>query len=613
MTQTAEAERSNADSRARHDETNTSGAHRKPLGLFSKVRRFLIGLYALATLVGFAYTYRYYAQFNIDYLSFATVLDFIFASLANIDSLPPTIGASLLGFTVLLLVFGILVFFVGITVKGFAKQCVLLLFWWAVVPFAKVIHWISSTVLFFWSAGRFTLLATVATLGKTWAALSKYRKKREHPGGAAEDQKPERHAVTFSPLKSKRTATIVEEARRRLKQIPSKAAEDWSHSWQWLVRQAKRERHELPRSRIRILSLIGLSFAVAIAAAVRTGAVDADCILKNERDCTPDVLDVLDVRSYLGNAGADNEGRSKGRMTRVIVPANNLASMQSVPELDCGCVEGGAPQGVGSGCAERKTQYRCPRSHFLVDIRQGLRETTRLPGCLVYIGSVEHAHFLARIQGETQPSLCRQSSPVGVGAPPRTPVAPPGGGDDQPTPPPVDGATTEYTPEHEETAENGDGNGRSGSGNGVLPGDPNSSDGTCTHELLATVGPFAPGRARLDQQSACRFGGSELMDFERLNMEANRRIGDGARVREILLIGRVDSRPIGNRLFGSNFALAQARVEHAYGVIKKEKWAKNAHFVRLPAGPRSPGRPHNDYDRSVEVHICIGEERGTTS
>ena len=297
-----------------------------------------------------------------------------------------------------------------------------------------------------------------------------------------------------------------------------------------------------------------------------------------------------------------------------------------------------------------------------VGVRQGLGagETSGLLSCLVYIGAVEHAHFLARIHqqapaesdisatsrgvtrgtviggeissgttnGET-PSGTTNGGASGVQAPggqgpgvapnPETPSGTTNAG--TPGVPAPGGQTPSGAPNLEtpigKTAAPQLPNGRPSAGEGPQRCEARQDDeaarrvaDVCKREFVATVGPFRPSSDALDiDGKECAKDG--LVDFSSLKDKIKERLCQGWEVTGVALIGHVDSRPINTRSFRSNLALAQARVERTYSALKGEEWAKGVHIVRLPAGPRTPGRPHDDCDRNVEVHMRFSRSSRT--
>ena len=605
----------------------------KTLGVLSIVRTFLLSLYVIATFVGFSYAYAYYAQFNIDFLNFATALDFIFVSLANIGTLPTIIPFVLFVFSLLAVSIGLSTFLVVLIVRGFLRSSASLLFWAIVAAMVIVVHAISATMLYVLSTIVFVLSATVAPVRNTLVAVYIMVRARlasgsaphdrkhgegEDIGGAKEQQTPSfgqayasvanQYAVYFSPRESVWTRGLVDRVMETLRSRPGRVAELWRASWSWLRKTAERTWASIPGSQTWHLALISVFVVIAIGAAMRTGVVDARCVIENEKDCQ---LEMSNSGSYsyflrwFNLLPAVTSGTGGVAFTPIIVPSSNLASMRSLGDVDCSCDKGGGRK-YGS-CVSGKEGYSCPRKHFLVNVRQGSSsdDTSGLACRLAYIGAVEHAHFFLRLDADPSPPSVDGPEAVN-GAPPTGSNTASDGSGDPPPVPPSDGGVAEG-PVSLNGAQNPDGP-EDGGGN-VDAGAVTASDRACQRELVATVGPFVPGSDELDEgaSSACATSRG-LKDFNGLREQVGRRVDSGWTVREVLLVGHVDSRPIDTDVFRSNVALALARAERTYRNMKNEEWAVGAHVVRLPAGPRSPGRQHDDCDRNVEVHMCFTRE-----
>ena len=623
---------------AAHASSNHSEEDKEGRNILSTIRTFLIYLYGVATFVGFAYAYAYYGQFGIEFLNFATVVDFIFASLANIGTLPTIIPLVILAFVVLTLLLGLLAFLVGVSTKDLVKSVVNLVLRFAWAMAARAAHIILSVVVFIVSVGEFVWSSWVSLGRRTLAAFSKYRanraeyrrqrrQSRRGRGTAAgelpaeEEERPRKvtfrqtfaslageYAVSSGRRESHKTRDWLEKTRgwpektRGWLESARKGGEErrkgvranWSRSWCLGKKHVRRSYRRIPKSRPWILSICALFFVIATATAAGVGVADARCVLKDEKNCRFEVAKPSTYSSYFVSwlrasiPFVQTGSKEQFVVNEFIVPLANLASMRSVPDLDCHCVEGGSKKVEGTGCIDcMGRDYSCPRKYYRVDVRQGVGDDTviALPGCLVYVGAVEHAHFLAQIGGKPLPEdLCGGSDAIG---PPEDGDPPKNGK------PPWGDAVVRHTYHHHIH--------RSGSGESNPPG---AFDRACSYEFVATVGPFLEGSVRFDEAGQSCLDGRMQRNFEDLSEAVVSQLG-GAKVKEMLLVGHVDSRPIETDEFGSNFALAQARAERAYGKLKDEEWAKGAHVVRLPAGPRDAGQPPNDCDRNVEVHVCV--------
>ena len=621
---------------AAHASSNHSEEDKEGRNILSTIRTFLIYLYGVATFVGFAYAYAYYGQFGIEFLNFATVVDFIFASLANIGTLPTIIPLVILAFVVLTLLLGLLAFLVGVTTKDLVKSVVNLVLRFAWAMAARAAHIILSVVVFIVSVGEFVWSSWVSLGRRTLAAFSKYRadraeyrrqrrQSRRGRGTAAgelpaeEEERPRKvtfrqtfaslageYAVSFGRRESHKTRDWLEKTRGWLESAKEGGEErregvrtNWSRSWCLGKKHVRRAYRRIPKSRPWILSICALFFVIATATAAGVGVADARCVLEDKENCRFEVAKPSTYSSYfvmwlgasLPFVQTDNEEQFV--VNEFIVPSANLASMRSIPDLDCHCVEGGGKKVEGTGCIDCMGRtYSCPRKYYRVDVRQdvGGDAVTALPSCLVYVGAVEHAHFLAQIGGKPLPDdLCGGSDEME----PSKDGDPPGNGG-----PPGNSETVRHTYHHYIHRLESD----------ELRA-PVGSDGACSYEFVAAVGPFREGSVDFDEDShSCSMEGM-LSDFGSLDKKVELSVG-GAKVTEILLIGHVDSRPIESDAFGSNFELAQARAEEAYGELRDKKWAKGAHVIRLPAGPRDAGQPHDDCDRNVEVHVCVVRPKG---
>lgn len=607
----------------------------KTLGVLSIVRTFLLSLYVIATFVGFSYAYAYYAQFNIDFLNFATALDFIFVSLANIGTLPTIIPFVLFVFSLLAVSIGLSTFVVVLIVRGFLRSSASLLFWAIVAAMVIVVHAISATMLYLLSTIVFVLSAAVAPVRNTLVAVYIMVRARlasgsaphdgthggegEDIGGAKEQQTPSfgqayasvanQYAVYFSPRESVWTKGLVDRVMETLRSRPGRVAELWRASWSWLRKTAERTWASIPGSRTWHLALISVFVVIAIGAAMRTGVVDARCVIENERDCQLEMSNSGSYSYFLRwfnlLPDAATSGTGGVAFTPIIVPSSNLASMRSLGDVDCSCDKGGGRK--HGSCVSGKEGYSCPRKHFLVNVRQGSAsdDTSGLACRLAYIGAVEHAHFFLRLDADPSPPSVDGPEPVN-GAPPTGSNTASDGSGDPPPAPPSRGGVPEDCGSWNGAQEPG---GPEDGGSNVDAGTAATSDRACKREFVAAVGPFLRGSDELDERDSLGCTTSRgLTDFEGLRKRVGDRVGSGRTVREVLIVGHVDSRPINTGVFRSNVALAQARAERTYCSLKNEEWMVGAHVVRLPAGPRSPGRPHDDCDRNVEVHMCFTQE-----
>lgn len=612
---------------------NTAKVSRKTLGIFASLRTFLLWLYFLATSVGFAYAHAYYGEFDIDFLNFATVLDFIFVSLANIGTLPTIIPFVIVVSSALALLLGLVAFVAGLIVQGFVRSSASLLYWNFLTLLARITHVVARGSLFLGSVVAFVLKTFVAPFRKTGAALLvMYRERRAsqpeaqdrlQTGGAAageqaeentmrREQRPnlpfgrvyasvaDEYRVSFGPLESQKTEALVSLLKKKARSRPNDLAKLWSESWRWLAKKAKETHYTISRSRSWIFSLLALFFVIAIAAAAGTGVVDARCLLENEENCK---FEFSDYRSYsyfikwfpnLYDAVTSGNG-DDASVTLFIVPSINLASMKSMHDEDCLCGKRDESDGGGKcpDCGEQKTRCRCPREYVSVKVRQSLvgDEVHALPSRLVYIGAVEHAQFLAEIGDKQLVGSDGGASPAPPDDPPpvppsdNPPPAPPP--DNQQAAPPTDDPPSAPPPGSPPPA--------------PPPGDP--AVPSPKRELVANVGPFRQGEVALEKGGLRCMKPQGLTDFEGVKAQVEQRIEGGGCVMDVLLIGHVDSRPINSESFRSNLGLAQARVDETYSALEGEDWAKGIDVVRLPAGPRSSGRQHDPCDRYVEVHM----------
>lgn len=611
---------SSAGARSPSSRAEKAPRRRKPTRILYSVRNFLIYLYGVATFVGFAYAYAYYGQFGIEFLNFATVVDFIFASLANIGTLPTIILLVLVALVVLGLLLGLSILLIGLIVKKFVKSAILLAcrYTWEVI--ARVVHAASSAGLAIVSVGEFALSLWKAWQNRASKAISEYRSSwseyrrntKDVPPGESSSEDEERlgrltfrrafarsagqYKVPFDLRSSKRTKNWIDDAREQRKEHQESIGGHLANSLHWVKERTQSAIVTLSASKPLILSIFALFFVIATATAAGAGVVDARCILKDEKNCQFKITDLHTYPSYFvrwlqaSMPFLRPYREEQAVVNQFIVPSANLAAMRSIPDLDCHCVDGGSRKIDGFGCIKCQKDYSCSRKYYSVDVRQGIGGAD-LPGCLVYIGAVEDAHFLAQIGGKELPAdLCgdpddeepsEEDGPAASDEPPASGKR-------------AEGTTVRHTYHHYIHRLDSE----------ELRPPVGGFDGVCSYEFVAAVGPFRKGSIQFDEDSHSCSDGLMLRNFEDLIEKVESSL-DGAKVKEILLIGHVDSRPVESATFGSNFALAQARAEHAYKALGEKEWAKGARVVRLPAGPRVTGQEHDDCDRSVEVHVCV--------
>lgn len=122
----------------------------------------------------------------------------------------------------------------------------------------------------------------------------------------------------------------------------------------------------------------------------------------------------------------------------------------------------------------------------------------------------------------------------------------------------------------------------------------------CNLELVAVVGPFQTGKTEVEKiAKVCdvpgRSGGIETVS----EGNAIEGLGDYG---TLVLVGRADVRPINNRDFESNMALAEARVDKVAASLDGDH--RSLRVLNIPAGPVDAPQGAHACSRVVEIYGC---------
>ena len=603
------------------------------------VRRLLPIGYLFATALGLLYAYQYYAVFDIEFLNFAAPLDLLLVALANADKivLILALALSMIGFLYIVFTVSALVPALYVVVKavvliflvaaGVLLKAIVLALWLILLILVAVFAPLIFMLLFVPVVGTFVLAVSFGTLRQLVSALQS-EPKAVHPP-VTFDLYRKVLGYPFSPfsfawLKTKEVTSDLREAftdfRSKVKGHVKIGRDSVRRLWAWLLKF------------LRPSYLIALGVASGTVA-MFSGANDAERIVGNEPTCEAEFMECLaDLVEWRPWKKGDGQGQPE--VKAFIIPTLNVASLEFSPDF-----------GHAKKADNGPNATPLARKYVRVTIRQeaGVDELTKLPACLVYVGSTENAQFFVQASDDATPLPCKEvetggeqqskdSDPTtgktndeGAGQPCRQIGDSPCAECDECDP------AEECVKCKGEKGDKGD-RGKKGDKGDRGPGGDKGDKGdrgergedACNSELMARVGPFGVGKADydidggnkldFDENPKCLLDESMVrpIDVDSLVDRIAERLNGTSEVLEnVLLIGRADSLPINNDSFRSNSGLAQARArwvwEDLKGRLRKRKGQKmpdDLHVMQISAGPFSPGWQNDACDRNVEVHMC---------
>ena len=122
----------------------------------------------------------------------------------------------------------------------------------------------------------------------------------------------------------------------------------------------------------------------------------------------------------------------------------------------------------------------------------------------------------------------------------------------------------------------------------------------CDLDLVAVVGPFQTGTTEMQEPKECLVPEPERgRRIETVVDIASKDLGNYG---TLVLVGRADVRPINNQKYGSNMALARARVKEVADALDDHH--PSVHVLSISAGPVDSPQGADACSRVVEIYGC---------